>query len=272
MMKYKINIIVFSRDRACQLELFLRSMKYYFKEFEQYKINVLYTYSNHEFKNGYDKVFSIYNDNNINYIKENQIFKNHILSLLDQENPYTIFFVDDIIFKNPFTLDCKQFEMFTTNDDILTLSLRLHPHLTYCYAARCTMRKPNFDTNLIFDWNGLDGDYGYAMSLDGHFFRTIDILAITKMINFTNPNSYESILSCYHLNRSKMICFEDSIIINNPINKVQNFNNNIHGNITAKYLNDMFLNDYIISLDNFAGIKNISCHQEIDIKFDKHIK
>lgn len=28
-----LNIIIFSKDRACQLELLIRSMKFYFKEF-----------------------------------------------------------------------------------------------------------------------------------------------------------------------------------------------------------------------------------------------
>ena len=80
-----LNIIVFSKNRSCQLELFLRSMKLYFKEFNEHKINILYTYSNDKFKEGYDKVISIHNDKNINYIKETQPFKNHILLLLIQK-------------------------------------------------------------------------------------------------------------------------------------------------------------------------------------------
>lgn len=261
-----LNIIVFSKDRAAQLELFLRSMKLYFKEFDQYKINVLYTYSNDNFKIGYEKVFKIQNNKNINYIKESLKFKDHILLLLNQENPYTIFFVDDNVFKNSFTLESKQFKLFTMNDDILTLSLRLHPYLTYCYPARIRMKSPNFDSNLIFKWYGESGDYGYPMSLDGHFFRTKEFSALTKVLNFNNPNSYESILAGYPFNRLKMICFEESIIINNPINRVQNYNNNIHGTISAEYINNEFLNDKVIDIEIFKGIKNISCHQEIEIK------
>jgi hypothetical protein len=64
-------------------------------------------------------------------------------------------------------------------------------------------------------------------------------------------------LAGYPLNRPKIICFEESIIIKNPINKVQNFNNNIHGNITAEHLNKKFLEGYIIDLEDFKGIKNI---------------
>ena len=65
---YKINIIGFSKDRPAQLELFIRSMKFYFREFYEYKINILYTYSDDRFKEGYDKLFKIHADSNINYI------------------------------------------------------------------------------------------------------------------------------------------------------------------------------------------------------------
>ena len=170
------------------------------------------------------------------------------------------FFVDDIVFKNPFTLDCKQFNLFKLNDEILTLSLRLHPYLTYCYSARVRMNSPNFDSNLLFKWYGLAGDYGYPMSLDGHFFRTKEIAAISKVLTFNNPNSFESILSSYPINRLKMICFEESIIVNNPINKVQNFNNNFHGNISAQFLNEKFLEGNIIDLEDFKGIKKIKIY------------
>lgn len=267
-----VNIIVFSKDRACQLELFLRSMKLYFKEFSEYKINILYTYSDIKFREGYEKLFKIHSDENINYIKESQGFRNDVLLLLNPDNLHSVFFVDDIVFKNPFTLDCKQFKLFTLNDDILALSLRLDPYLTYCYSARVRMTPPNFDSNLLFKWYGLPGDYGYPMSLDGHFFRTKDILALTRALSFNNPNSYESVLSAYPLNRLKMICFEESVIVNNPINKVQNFNNNYHGNITADILNERFLEGEIIDLEDFKGIKNTSCHQEIEIRLIKNEK
>ena len=65
-----------------------------------HKINILYTYSDNKYKEGYDKLFSIHNDSNINYIKESQNFKNSLLLLLDLNNLHTVFFVDDVVFKN----------------------------------------------------------------------------------------------------------------------------------------------------------------------------
>jgi len=168
-------------------------------------------------------------------------------------------------------LESKQFKLFTMDDNILTLSLRLHPNLTYCYPAKVRMVAPNFDSNLLFKWQGQTGDYGYPMSLDGHFFRTKEILALSKVLSFNGPNSYEGLLAGYPLNRLKMICFEESVIMNNPINKVQNFNNNIFGTVSAEYINERFLNDEIIDMEDFKSMKNYSCHQEVGINFIKLI-
>ncbi len=264
-----MNIIVFSKDRPSQLELFLRSLKKYFEEYNNLNFNILYTYSNDKFKDGYDKLFTIHNDSNLNYIKEVKKFKEHVLELIDEENEHTVFFVDDMIFKNNFTLNSKQYKLFTLNDDILTLSLRLHKNLSYCYPARIHMKPPIFDSNMTFRWRGQSGDYGYPMSLDGHFFRTKDIIPFFNALPYNNPNSLESQLSMYSLNKSKMICFEESVVLTIPVNKVQNFNQNVYGNISAKFLNDKFLNDYIIDLEPFDGFKNISCHQEMEYEYIK---
>jgi len=264
-----MNVIVFSKDRSCQLELLIRSIKKYFKEFEELTFNILYTYSNDTFKKGYDKLFEMHNDLNLNYIKETKKFKEHVLELIDDKVEHTIFFVDDMIFKNDFTLKSKQYQLFSTDENILTLSLRLHNNLTYCYSANIPQTPPRFDTNNSFRWRGQPGDYGYPMSLDGYFFRTKDILPLFKVLNYNNPNSLESVICVYPMNRPLMICFEESVVLTIPVNLVQNFNNNVHGNISADFLNDKFLDDYIIDLEPYDGFRNISCHQEVEFNYIK---
>jgi len=265
-----MNILIFSKDRACQLELFIRSIKKYFKEFEELNFKVLYIYSNEEFGKGYDKLFSIHNDSNLNYIKETKNFKEHVLELIDETEEHTVFFVDDMIFKNDFTLNSKQYKLFTLNDQILTLSLRLHKSLSYCYPARIHMVPPKFDSNMTFRWRGQSGDYGYPMSLDGNFFRTKDIIPFLNALPYNNPNSLESQLARYSINKPLMICFDESKVLTIPVNKVQNFNQNVHGNITADFLNDKFLDGHIIDLVPFDGFKNISCHQETEYNYIKY--
>lgn len=256
-----INFIIFSRDRSCQLELFLRSMKYFFVEFDQHKISILYKYTNQQFKNGYDKLIVEYPS--INFVLEND-FKTDLLSLI--KNKYTIFFVDDIIWKEPFSLNCDDFNLFEKNENILTYSLRLHPNLTYCYTANVLM---NPTKSKLFTWYNLPGDYGYPMSLDGHFFRTQDIMNLLINLPYNNPNQLEAMMSVRPLNKPLMLCSEKSIIFNNPCNKVQTNNPNRHGNISAEYLNENFLNDYIIDLEPFKYLNNESCHKEISITLIK---
>jgi len=260
-----INICIFSRDRSCQLDLFLSSMKEFFLEYKNYKINVLYTYSNKEFEKGYNKLKEYHTD--INFILEKS-FKSDVINIIDENNKYTIFFVDDIIWKNKFTLDSIEFKKFESDLHILCLSLRLHPNLTYCYTANLPMIKPKTYKDGMWYWKMEPADdYSYPMSMDAHFFRTEEILPLLKTLDYRNPNSLESVLSFNPLQKAKMSCFEESIIVNNPCNKVQTNNPNKHGDITSTDLNKEFLKGKRLDFEIYRGIKNISCHQELPIKF-----
>lgn len=261
-----MNIIIFSKNRACQLELLLRSMKWSFKEFNESVIKILYTYSSDEFKRGYDRVISLHSDKNIIWKKETS-FKKDLLGLIDTSQKHSVFFVDDDIFKENFSINDNEFKYFQSHGDVLCLSLRLHPNLSYCYTMAMSQRIPLFNGNNVFLWYNQDGDYGYPMSLDGHVFRTKDIISLLTELYYNNPNSLEATLAIRPLLQPKMICYNKSIIFNNPVNKVQDWNNNIHGNITAEFLNNEFLSNKIIDFDYFINFENISCHQEMDIRF-----
>ena len=262
-----MNIVVFSKDRPLQLELFIRSFNKYVKDSDNYIINVLYNYSNNNYKNGYDKLISM-NYSNVNYIKEDN-FRTNLMSINYNKNEYTVFFVDDNIFVNYIDFNDEQSNIFKSNNNILCRSLRLNPNLTYCYTEDRHMDKPYFINHNIFHWRGQIGDFGYPMSLDGHIFRTRDILPYIINLNYFNPNSLECEMSIRPINLPMMICYDKSIIINNPCNKVQNFNNNKHGNTNTEELNSKFLDGYIISMENTDGLQNISCHQEIEIILKK---
>ena len=261
-----INIIVFSKDRPMQLELFIRSFNRYVKSFNEYIINILYTYSNDEFKKGYNKLINM-GYTNVNFVKEIN-FKSDLIGLVDGPTDYIIFFVDDLVFKNDFDFYDDQMDIFKSDNEILCRSLRVHPNLTYCYPMELKITKrPNFLKNNIFYWKNEQGCYGYPMSIDGHIFRTKEVLSFITKLNYKNPNSFEGIMSINPLNLPKMICYDKSIIVNNPCNLVQTNNYNVHGDVEVNELNNKFLGGYIISLDNFDGIENISCHQEIEINF-----
>lgn len=265
-----MNIIIFSRNRACQLELLLRTFEVNFKEFYEEKIKVLYK-AESPYKESYSKI----RYDNVLFVKENE-FKKDLLSLINKEEEFTMFLVDDIIFKNPFSLKDEIFEIFRKSNDILTLSLRLHPNLNYCYAAGIKLNPPVFMKDGSINWTKENpaGDFGYPMSLDGHVFKTIDILSILQIIPYKNPNSLEGMLAMVANNpnstfRSKprLLMYNKSVLFNNPINIVQTNNTNKHGDISAEHLNEEFLNGKRIK-NIFKGLENLSCHQEENIEFE----
>jgi len=265
-----MNIIVFSKNRPLQLDLFIRSFNKYVKNSKNYKINILYTTNNIKFEKGYNMVNDRFN--NIVMYKEKN-FKDDILSLIDKSIVETVFFVDDDIFKDHIDFNDKQKEIFKNNQNILCRSLRLSKHLEKCYSLNMVYTKiplfQSIENYILYKWIGQQGDYGYPMSLDGHIFRTNDILPLIIQYDFKNPNSMESILSMNPIRKSYIICYEKSKILNNPCNIVQTYNSNIHGNEDINILNNEYLNGNQISMVNIDSINNISCHQEIKIIFEK---
>jgi len=259
-----LNIIIFSKDRACQLDLLLRSIKLLWKEWSDHIINILWTASTSEFKKGYLKLISEHT--NINFKQENN-FRNDLINIFDLEKPYSVFFVDDQVFKEPFSLNCSEFKEFKENDDIITLSLRLYPGIKYCYPAKMDSPPPQFIKNYKWHWFGLKGDWGYPASVDGHIIRTKDIAPTIYNAQYTHPNNFEDRLVKTMPFRPLMACFEKSIVVNNPINKVGHYPANKCGTITAESLNEKYLNGERINLDPILGMNPISCHQEFEYQW-----
>lgn len=259
------NVIVFSKDRAMQLELLIHTFKKYIANSNTYVIKVLYTYSDAKFKQGYERLKYMYRD--VEYIEE--LFFRHDLLGMFKDVPYTVFFVDDNIFKSKVDLFDSQMDVFDSNPSILCRSLRLGYNLNYCYPANISMTPPVFNEDGVFNWVGLKGDYGYPMSVDGHIFRTKEIYTVISYADFQCPNTMEGSIQGELIDKQLMVCYEYSKIFNNPINRVQQFNDNKCGVITSDFLNNNFLKGYRINALPYDELNNVSCHQEMPIIFEK---
>lgn len=270
-----MNIVIFSKDRPAQLDLFLRSMKSMFPGWHMYRdVHVLYTYSNEAFGSGYVKTITMHPD--IHYAYENKgRFKSDLLNLISKDKYFTMFFVDDNIFKNNFNVACDEVNEFVHREDIACVSLRLCPRINYCYTMNVPMTTPTFldPKRYIWTWsNASPGDWAYPMSLDGHIFKTEEILPLLNLLSYSNPNTLEGTLACSPFNTPNMICFEDSKIINIPANKVQDVNGNRHGNLSAWDINEQYTRGKRLSLEKLLGKtelkQNTSCHQDIPLEWE----
>jgi hypothetical protein len=272
-----INVVIFSKDRAAQLELLLRSFKQFFREWSSLNVSVVYKASTFDFEKGYD--LCINNHPEFTYVNEDlQSFKDATLASVKHENPFTFFLVDDIVFKEPISMLDPEFEHFSQSADSICLSLRLHAGINYCYPIAQYVPPPMEITEGKNEWSwlGEQGDWGYPLSVDGHVFSTEMIRLFIDQLPYTNPNTFESYMAFNAQDLAphfpKMICYKkNSRILNIPANRVQDtFANRVGNLITAEDLNKKFLQGNRIKLEPFVGYVNNSAHIELPYEFEEN--
>ena len=185
-----MKTIIFSKNRACQLDLLLRGLNI--------PATVLYAHDQ-EFAAGYEKLKSMYPG--ITFEKEYD-FKKQLISLMDDD--YIMFLVDDDIMIEPFDIDCKEFNQFKNDDNILCMSIRLAEQF-----------------NNVWRWKNKAHSWGYPMSVTSNIFRKKDIFPIMEKENFDNPNELEVVLRNNIPDKPYMICGKTQKFINNLANQVQ---------------------------------------------------
>lgn len=270
MNKDKINIVIFSRNRAMQLDLHLRSLQKTFKEFAENEISIVYDFTDVEYFDAYEKLKEK-SPANVKFFTDNEFgtLKQTVLSLMDDKKCFTMFLCDDIIFVNDWSLKDKEIQILKTDTDVLTTSLRLWSGINFCYATNSNTPQPQFKNEFCWDWQQSSGDWGYPMSLDGNVFLTSIIKQKTQAVNFNYPNQFESALA-ETADRSfqKNACYlTEPKLINIPANIVQQIYQNRHGNLkTASELNQLFLNDKSLDLDFYLGKKFHTVHVELELK------
>ena len=169
-----IDIIIFSKDRACQLQALLRSLEEKLKI--EYTVTVLYTETSDLFKSAYEKLF-LRDFKNTSYILESD-FESDLKNILFlRKTKFMMFLVDDIIIKDVVEYD-DVFKKFEEDKSIMSLSLRLGKNINYCYNKNkyCSIPKFIDDKYNIWKWREEPaGDWSYPMSVDGNIFRREEI-------------------------------------------------------------------------------------------------
>lgn len=266
--------IVFSMDRALQLHALLSS--YLDKVLSPVPLHILYHTSSPVHQKAYDELREIFSDK-FSFIKQSSdnSFQRDLVSLLDSvQAPKIFFLVDDALFVGNF--DMNDFANFDT--DKVVPSLRMGLSLKKCYTLQKEQPLPGLipdaDSNgdkIFWRWDQGVYDWSYPLSVDGHFFATQEITAMTKLIRFFAPNTYEGQLQKFRrffLFRDGM-AYKKSKIVNIPCNKVQRENENICGSIHQDFLLEQWLKGYQMDYRSLYGFLNISAHQEIPFKFIK---
>jgi hypothetical protein len=268
----ELNIVIFSKDRACQLDLLLRSISVFFPVDDQ--VRILYTASGKEYDDGYaiakqKHQYAMWVDERQPTEQYGSGFRAWVKQLIDPGKPYTMFLVDDNVFKEPFSMETNErFQTFKARNDVSCFSLRMHPGIRYCYTERRECPTPTFTEPGTWVWRSSISDWAYSMSCDGHIFNTADIFPLVHSLPYANPNTFEGILANHPIGKTYMMCLDKSPVMNLPVNKVQTVNGNHCGSIRADYLNDQYLRrGKRIDLAPLVGFNNYACHQEVPLTF-----
>ncbi len=277
-----MNVLIFSKDRACQLELLLRSIKENFEEVVNENVYILYKYSNDQFKVGYDKLKEMYD---YNWVLETN-FKEDVLNIANSfKCEYCVAFVDDEIVINDFSID-DSITLLNSNKNIHCISLRMHPTINYTYTSNTDSPPPNLDTigNCI-SWNWKTylnttqktyADWSYPAAINSHIYSTVFFQNILKEIgDFNAPNSLENgLFHKRNLFRENIICFEKpkTICIVNNITQIECENRTgSKDEFSLESLNTKFLDGFRIKSENLYGIECNQVHIEKDYEFENII-
>jgi len=252
-----VNIIIFSKDRACQLDCLLRSIIRYM--YVPHTIYILYTYTTEEYEKGYNKLIEKCGST-IKFIKEKD-FCNDFKTILNYSiYEFTILFVDDTLLIRPIVKD-SVFNRFIHNDNILSVSLRLCKNSKYTHFN--TIEKeiplPIFIDDSMYLWENSGTPetphWEHPITANGQIVRTKVLQHIVSDSQFSNPNMLERVLIKNIPNIEYALCYNDLRVAEFAINIVNTTHTtNIHGDVNIEYLNDMWLKDYEIDIDYWCKI------------------
>ncbi len=267
-----LEFVVFSMDRALQLHGLLKSMKHYIRG--DFSVQVLYRASTDAHQKSYDEVISLLGGEGFIAWYREVSFRDDLIKILNAGSSKTLcFLVDDIVFIRPTDLGKLQWSRYSDG----VLSLRLGRGINYCYTKGRAMNAPALNVMdgaadiLKFEWADGEYDWVYPLSVDGHFFPRTEVMIAAEALNYTAPNSFEKalqIMTPLYSQRSGY-CFEKPKLLNIPLNRVQNENNNISADVSPEYLLEKWNEGLMFDFMKFADVSTNSVHQECEVAFSK---
>ncbi|MEI8054791.1 MAG: hypothetical protein WCH10_02165 [bacterium] len=259
--------IVFSKDRALQLFTFLHS--YVKCCINPPNLVIIYSASSHEHLVAYrevESIFSVYGCR-FKFVCEalpfNKTLVEEILAIFTKN---IFFIVDDNVCIAPFDGDL----LGKVDSERYILSLRMSPNCTYSYTTRASHSPPKFNLSnqypglFEFMWNEKPNEWSYPCSLDGHVFPTVEIRILAVIGMYKSPNSFENLLMSFaDYGASRLgLCFSSSRILNLPINKVQNENNNFAGSVSVEDLLKLWNAGFAFDVSQLSGYSPSAPHEE----------
>jgi hypothetical protein len=263
-----IDTLIWSKDRAMQLDLLLRSQLECFPGVNATEI--VYATSTPDFECGYKKLIEKWQNKDISFRKQG-VFKDNVLDVLSCfQSTLVLGNSDDNVFISE--IPDKNYAL---DENTAALSLRLNPNVNFCHPANLPLQPPVFGPNSTFmfqygeriyewDWTTCDprGCWGYPHPCDSNLYRLDDWIELLQGGAFHNPCSMELWMNRNRpSNKPKMQCFSKTKLVSVSNNRIdQGGSNNPHGDETQETLNAKWLDDWVIDYGLFRDLQVSQCH------------
>lgn len=268
-----IAAVIFSRDRACQLDLLLRSLTVNAPGIFD-PVTVIWRATAEQFTEAYGRCMAEHP--RTRFLREDGLTY-QTRSLIAKAESLVCFFTDDDVLHRPLDENgAVLHEHALDREDVLSFSLRLGRNTTVCYPHGRRQRLPQIRWGgdlMLWEWEAADQDFSYPCSLDGHLYRKEDLLVLLDGQHFTTPNFLEDVLmrEPQRLRRPLMAAYGESRIVSVPANKVtESHLGNRHGQehpASAAELNARYLAGGRIDLAAMDFSSVCGAHHELPFVF-----
>ena len=270
-------VLIFSRNRALQLDATLRSFLLHCGDAQTTNVRVLYTTTDPMHHQQYEELIHEYKKYSfIRFVRE-QDFRSNVLTILAPFK-YVLFLVDDNLFVRNFSLR-NIFSLLDTHTDAVACSLRLGRNTNFCYMFDSAQELPSFTPLhsglLKYRWPDAQYDFGYPLEVSSSVFRVSEIYPVIAELEFTNPNTLESelarIAGQFAHRHPFLLCYDQSVTFCNPLNLVQTAWKNRSGRnpmYTAENLAAQFSHGYRVNVNSYTNFIPRAVHQEVELKLE----
>lgn len=213
-----ITCIVFSRNRALQLDALLRSIEKYSES--SFDVYVQYSCSPNHSQSYENLILKYGNALKYKFVREDSFSVSLLDIIKGVKTQFLFFLVDDQVFVRPFNMN----KIISVMKDKTFFSLRLGKSITdFGIFERKLFPKYNILPDYLrWSWkqNKDQKDWGYQFSVDGTVYKTMDVLCASMSIPFRAPNSFEDNMNSVWLFRSDNVgmSYHEPVVINLIIN------------------------------------------------------
>jgi hypothetical protein len=212
--------IVYSKNRAAQLDLLLRSIEENAPDLYD-EVHVICKGDAE-----YDAAYQICALQHPEVVFHTELSLREQTLRLAEQDAHLAFLMDDCVFYHKGE-GSDPAEILREDEDVLCFSPRLGLNTTYCYPLRrgqTVEATPAEDGILYWDWRGAECDFSYPASLDGHVWRREDLLPLLRLVtDWSNPNTVEAELArafqYSDLGRPLMAAHARSSLVGVPVNR-----------------------------------------------------